>query len=64
VDSAQVDGLSGPESATFSGRPILPVVLAQPTKGRPCEVTSPRPRVRPSSLLVDPGISVPHSGII
>jgi hypothetical protein len=49
VDSAQVDGLPRPESAAFSGRPITPVVLARPTKGKPCEVTGPRPRATPSS---------------
>jgi hypothetical protein len=30
------------------------------TKGWPCEIMGPKPFARPSSLLVDPGISVPH----
>jgi hypothetical protein len=55
------DGSPGPESASFSGRSILPVILTRPTKGWPCEVADPRPRARPSCLLVDPGISVPHT---
>jgi hypothetical protein len=55
VDSARVDGLLGLESVAFSGRPILPVAIARPTKGWPCGVTGPRPRARPSCLLVDPG---------
>jgi hypothetical protein len=55
ADSARADGMPGPESAAFSGQPIPPVVLARPMKGRPCKVTGPRPRARPSSLLVDPG---------
>jgi hypothetical protein len=36
-------------------RPIPPVALARPMKGWPCGVTGPRPRARPSHLLVDPG---------
>jgi hypothetical protein len=54
VDSAQVDGLPRLESVNFSGRPTPPVALARPTKGWPYEVTGPRPRARPSCLLVDP----------
>jgi hypothetical protein len=55
ADSAQANGLLSFESVAFSGRPIPLVALAQPTKGWPCGVTGPRPRVRPSCLLVDPG---------
>jgi hypothetical protein len=59
LDSARFDVLLGLESVAFSGRPISPVALAQPTKGWPCEVTGPRPRARPFHLLVDPGDNCP-----
>jgi hypothetical protein len=35
--------------------PILPAVLPWPTKRWPCETIGPKPFVRPSGLLVDPG---------
>jgi hypothetical protein len=60
TDSARADGLPWPESAAFSGRPTPPVVLARPTKGWSCEVTGPRPRARPSCLLVDSGDICPR----
>jgi hypothetical protein len=50
----------GSKSAHSLRRPILPVVIPWPTKGRPRESTGPKPFARPSCLLVDPGISVPH----
>jgi hypothetical protein len=63
MDSARIDGLPRLESVAFSGRPILPVALAQPTKEWPCGVTGLRPRARPSCLLVDPGDICPsHMG--
>jgi hypothetical protein len=55
LDSARFDGLLGLESVAFSGRPIPPIALAQPTKEWPCGVSGPRPRARPFHLLVDPG---------
>jgi hypothetical protein len=51
----------GPASAPSLRWPILPEVLPWPTRGRPCEIIGPKPFARPSSLLVDPGISVPHN---
>jgi hypothetical protein len=41
--------------------PFCQTFLPRPTKGWPCETIGPRPFARSSSLLVDPGISVPHS---
>jgi hypothetical protein len=61
VDSARVDRLFGLEFFAFSGRPIPPIALARPTKGWAYGVTDPWPRTRPSCLLVDPRISVPHT---
>jgi hypothetical protein len=58
------DGSPGPESASFSGRPIPPVILTRPTKGWPCEVAGPRPRARPSCLLVDPGDICPPQRVL
>jgi hypothetical protein len=55
VDNAQIDGLPRLESVDFQIQPIPPVALARPTKGWPCGVTGPWPRVRPFCLLVDPG---------
>jgi hypothetical protein len=60
-DSAQSDEQSRNESIAFSGRPIPLVVFARPTMRWPCGVTGPWPRARIFCLLVDPGISVPHS---
>jgi hypothetical protein len=51
----EFDELLGPEPASFSRRPIPLVVLPWPTKGWPCEIIGPKPLVRPSCLLVDPG---------
>jgi hypothetical protein len=62
VDSVRVDGLFGLESVAFSGRPILLLALARPTKGWPCRVTGLWPHASPSRLLVDPGdICPPHA---
>jgi hypothetical protein len=49
------DELLGPETASFSRRPIPSVVLPWPTKGWSFEIIGPKPLVRPSCLLVDPG---------
>jgi hypothetical protein len=45
----------GPESASFSHRPIPPAVFSWPTKGWFSEITGLKPLARPSYLLVDPG---------
>jgi hypothetical protein len=65
MDSARVHRFLGLESVNFSSWPILQVVLARPTKGWPCELTGPRPRARPSCLLVDPGdICPPQAPVV
>jgi hypothetical protein len=55
VDSARTDGPLELESVAFSGQPIPLAALPWPTKEWPCGLTSPRPRARPSRLLVDLG---------
>jgi hypothetical protein len=50
----------GLESASFSRWPIPLVVSSWPTKGWPREIIGPKPFARPSYLLVDSGISIPH----
>jgi hypothetical protein len=55
---------SWPALAHSLHRPILPAVLPWPTKGRSRETIGPRPFAGPSSLPVDPGISVPHIGFL
>jgi hypothetical protein len=56
----EFDELLGPERASFPRWPIPPVVLPWPTKRWSSEITGLKPLARPSYLLVDPGISVPH----
>jgi hypothetical protein len=52
----EFDELLGPRPVSFPRRPIPPVVLPWPTKGWPCEITGPKPLLRPSCLLVDSGV--------
>jgi hypothetical protein len=52
---------SGPESIQSCVNPFRQQFLPWPTKGWPCEIMGPKPFVKPSSLLVDPGdICPPH----
>jgi hypothetical protein len=51
---------SGPESIQSCVNPFRQQFLPWPTKRRSCEIMGPKPFARPSSLLVDPGIYVPH----
>jgi hypothetical protein len=46
---------SGSESIQSCVIPFHQQFLPRPTKGWPCELMGPKPFVRPSSLLVDPG---------
>jgi hypothetical protein len=46
---------SGPESIQSCINPFRQQFLPWPTKGWPCEIMGPKPFVRPSRLLVDPG---------
>jgi hypothetical protein len=51
----------GLESIRSYVDPFCQTFLPWPTKGWPCEIMGLRPFARPSCLLVDPGISVPHN---
>jgi hypothetical protein len=45
----------GSEPIQSCVNPFRQQFLPRPTKGWPCEIMGPKPFVRPSSLLVDPG---------
>jgi hypothetical protein len=48
-------GPSGLELIRSCADPFRQTFLPRPTKGWPCEISGPKPFVRSSSLLVDPG---------
>jgi hypothetical protein len=55
-------GSSGFELIRSCTDPLCQMFLPGPTKGRPCEISGPKPFARSSSLLVDPGDICPLHG--